>query len=269
MKKRILMALSVLMVLLQSCGHQEDYNPLAPQDEQREVLSKDQLDQVIFDILKDTKAFKWNDLNDDQLASAFLLSDKVVTVAWDYDAKTDAAKEAIVALINQYENASGDKTDIILSVDDELNFLDAKIEKVETLLALRHMEETVALDVYYEMFSEEALANSLKPAADLRQNPEDEPSERTPATLDVATNHNIPDAWAAGLTGKGIKIAVVDGGLLKDDEVFGNNGNADGDNPFARSVQKKGYYKRKWWNPFASFDGPYARSSGLSADHGT
>ena len=273
MKKRILLVLSVLMIVLQSCERNEDFGQLEPQGGNEEVLSKDQLNQVIFDILKETKEFGWKDLNDDQLVSAFLLSDKVVTVAWDYNSTNNEEKNAIIDLIYESEKESADKEEIILDVDDDLKILDARIEKVETLLALRHFEKTVSLDVYYEIFTTEEIEGAIREyessmTANSDQDIDNRNSAMEPVTKDVAKNHNIPAAWAAGLTGSGIKVAVIDGGLLKDDKVFGANGNADGNNPNPRSVEKKGFYKSKWWNPFASFDGPYAKSS-FTAQHGT
>ncbi len=268
MKRRILLVLSVLMIFLQSCERNENFEHLEPQGGNYEALSKDQLNQIIFDILDKTKDFKWEDLTDDQLVSAFLLSDKVITVAWDYNATTNEEKNAIIDLIYKSENESVDNSEIILDVNDDLKILDAKIEKVETLLALRHLEETVSLDVYYEIFTTEEIENAIREnRSSMATNPNR--SGMTPTTQDVANNHNIPAAWAAGLTGNGIKVAVVDGGLLKDEEIFGANGNSDGNNPHPRSVEKKGFYKSRWWNPFASFDGPYSKPLSFTDDHGT
>jgi len=259
----------MLMILLQSCERNEDFRQLEPQGENHEILSKDQLNQVIFGILEETKEFKWEDLTDDQLVSAFLLSDKVVTVAWDYSSTTNAEKDAIIDLIYESEKEAVGEQEIILEVNDDLKILDARIEKVETLLALRHLEETVSLDVYYEIFTTEEIENAIRESVSNSQQIEERNSGMEPVTKDVANNHNIPAAWAAGLTGSGIKVAVIDGGLVKDDEIFGANGSSDGNNPYPRSVEKKGFYKSKWWNPFASFDGPYAKSSSFTEEHGT
>ena len=195
--------------------------------------------------------------------AAFLMSEKMITVAWDENATGDAEKKAIVDFIHLSEGVE-DEALVILEVDDELKLLHAKIEKVETLLGLRRLEEVVALDVYYEIFTKEEVEQATREIQ--MQVPGG--SSRGQNASGFFANHHIDAAWSAGLSGVGLEIGVIDNGPDHNDPVWGQGGNPHGTNPQPnRSVNKKGRYKSAWWNPWASYDGYYNHNS--SNRHGS
>lgn len=249
---------------MQSCRQKEELMELQGQDVSHASMTRSELNQTIFDILLEKEDFGWNDLNDEQLTSAFLLSEKMITVAWDENATSDVEKRIIIDFIYQSEGKPVDEEGVILEVDDELRLLHAKIDKVETLLGLRRLNETVALDVYYEIFTEEEVEQAVRESQQhLPSN-----SQKTNGYPSFFLNHQIDAAHNAGLSGAGLEIAVVDNGPDTNDPVWGQNGNPHGNNPQPnRSVEKRGRYKPLWWWPWASYDGLYNTNPALS--HGS
>ena len=266
--KRFLLLFGIVFLLMQSCRQEENVMELQEQTDDNPSMSRDELNQEIIDVLLEQQDLRWDDLSDEALTSAFLLSDKYITVAWDKNATSDVEKEAIIDFIYQSEGKLAGAEGVILEVDDELKLLHAQIDKVETLLGLRRLDETAALDVYYEVFTEEEIQ-------EMAQNLEN----NLPGSVGRITgnphyfdHHEIEEAWNAGLSGAGLEVAVIDNGPQVGDPIWGQNGDPHQANPQPnRSVSKKGRHKPMWWWPWASYDGVYSQGNliPLVASHGS
>lgn len=217
------------------------------------VQSRKEMNRFIFQTLNETEKFSWDDVSDAQIASAFSLSNKIITVAWDYETGSSKDRDAIIKFIYESEGKlSKTSEDRILEINNDLRYLNAQIDSEETLLALRHMKEVVSVDIYYEIFTEEELESFYSSNQARRSTGEARVFSNyvlKPTDPVVAENHNITSAWSAGITGKGIKVAVVDIGPVKNDPYFGQNG--------SRPTEKLGFYNIFWWLPG---DGVYSNS---------
>ncbi len=242
-----------------------------------QVLDNTSINDKIISIIKEKGDFSWDDFSDEEAWSAFQYANNYVSVAWDVASVDDKEKEEIINFIHRSEGISNES---IVTINTNLNVLLAKIKKKETFIGLRNMDVAEAVEPAYEIYTK---ADAIEAAGSVKQvAPTYVPyipnwKERNADTnknpynyYDAFDNHNIPDAWDAGLSGYGTKTAIIDGGLDINDAVFGNGGNSNGSNPASRSVSKKGYYKYLWWNPWSSYDGPWA-SSGIQLPfgHGT
>ncbi len=274
MKNKHLLFVSVLFLLIQSCQHSEEFSTLETNDYKHiETMPKAQLNAAIFDLLKKQGAMEWNDLNDEQLASAFLLADeKLITVAWDYESRTNMEKEAIINFIAQSEGKETNDKEVFIEINDKLKLMDVRIEKVETLLGVRQLSETAGIDVYYNIFTEEELEKLARKYESFLKEQENLNAPRNSdcafgniqPSSDAACNHEIPAAWAARLSGDGIKVGVIDGALNSSNSVFGSGGNGGNS---ARTFQRESRYKSPWWY-WGSYASPLSGNS-LINGHGT
>lgn len=264
MKAKFLLFLGVVLLLMTSCMKKEEFPQPQDQIETPASMSREQLNQAIFDILREKKEFRWNDLNDDQLTSAFLMSEQVITVAWDENSSSDTERRLIIDFIYQSEGKSPNEEGVILEIDNDLNLLHSKIDKVETLIGLRHLKETVALDVYYEIFTEDEIEQAISDSRAYSSGS----FKTTNGSYSPITNHQVPAAWNAGLSGAGFEIGVIDNGPNNIDPIWGPNGNPHQSNPQPdRSVTKTGRYKTPWWAWWKSYDGSY--NNNISVQHGS
>ena len=273
MKYNSILLLLVGLFYLQSCNKSEEIS-FDPIDTENLVeLSREELNQIIVDkVKKKGEAIDWPELNDSEFASAFRLSENhLVLAAWDINSTDDKEKEVIIDYIFNNENPANNK-EVIYEVNEKLNFLYARIEKVETLIGLRKLKATSHLDVFYSVITEKDLAN-----ADINQEKFNEAlrgkssDDCTTANgvvardADVVCRQNISAAWAAGIDGDNIEIAVIDNGVIRDDPIFG-----EGKHYANRSIKRQSYYKRNWWWPWGGYDPPWARQNALGAmGHGT
>ncbi|MFK7750256.1 MAG: S8/S53 family peptidase [Kordia sp.] len=255
--KRILV-IFCFFIALQSCTN-EEVNSLNEVPESN-ILTKSKINDLIIE--KQGK-FEWNDLNDEQLYSAFTYSENLVIISWNYDSENDLEKTKIIEFILDSEGKDKNKKDIILEIDDQLNFVFAKIYKKETLLGLRRMQEVAAVEPMYAIFTESEFRTKehTYTKKDSKINPTVfTENSRIPVDTSCFYNHAIDVAWNYGLSGQGIEVAVIDNGVYENDPEFG-----EGINSSNRNVKKRSRYKTPWWKSWRSYKDPYPGTDG----HGT
>lgn len=270
--KKITLLLSFLFIL-NSCQNDDFSKEL----ESSNLVSKEEINKKIFSTIKDKGDFQWSYFTDDEIWQAFQYSNQMVSIAWDFNSNSTLDKQNIINFIILSE---GNSKDIFIEEDDELKVMLVKIKKKETFFGLRKMQEVQVLEPAYEMYSTEEADLASKELNFIKDKTKPYVSKNK-ANMSLQKNNssafsyyesfdnqNITSAWDY-LSGQGITAAVIDGGVLENDLIFGINGNINGNNPNPRSVQKKGFYKFYWWNPFSNYDGSYVNGFQLPEEHGT
>lgn len=237
------------------------------------LLSRDDLNSRIGEIIQTQNAIAWNDLSDLEIASAFYMSDsKIATVGWSMNSADDYEKDVILEIFQELEPKSGDDKQVqIVEVNTEANYLDLKIDNVETLITLRNLPEVIITDVYYNVLSEnqqkEAARRIKEAQLDMQQGDAQRVSTGTSSDPVVAANHDFHAAWndpqLSQSAGNGIKVAIIDTGIPQDDPIYGQ-----GQNNVVSNSRKLGFYKKCEWCWWQSFDGPYSTPDLLFTTHG-
>jgi serine protease len=281
---KVISLFAINTLMLASCSSNDNNSSPTKEGATESQLSNPEINSKIVDIFKEHKQFDWKYVSDQVAISAFHNSNNLVSVAWDAKATTTTESAKILDFVYTSEGKTrGTTTDeVLLMQNNNLNVMLVKIYKDETFLGLRKLKEAEVVEPAYQMYTnEEAIEQAKKypEQSPIYTNPQ---GTRKNTTINYPSNfgyyapvdnHNIPRAWAKGLNGKGIEIAIIDGGLIKGNNVFGENGNFNGANVQPRAIQKWGFFKSFWdfWKWWVGYDGSYVVNTNnqLPANHGT
>jgi hypothetical protein len=109
-------------------------------------IDKTEINSKIFQIIKEKGGFEWTDFTDEEAWQAFLYSDNLVFVVWNFDSEDETIKDRIIDFIVSSE---GKSKEVILEVNTNLKVITAKIEKKETFIGLRNMTEGQVVESGY------------------------------------------------------------------------------------------------------------------------
>lgn len=212
------------------------------------------------------KKVSWSMMTNQELWSAIQDGEQLCTIGFgdhasDFDrSKSRSASQLqakILQLIANSEQKGIDK--ILLKADVFLNQVDVRIEKQETIIALRRLGY-----VRYVEPADFRLENNMDASKDSSSSSGCGLESEVISTSDYTTitpnakapwafyKHNIPAAWNYS-TGQGVTLGIVDTGLSTVNSLFNgsfNNGLSSG-----RVVQKYGVYVDSIWPWTTGYDG--------------
>lgn len=242
-----------------------------------EPLSQQQINAIIDKELKAKGSFNWSQVDAFVLWSALQHGQGILTVGYadtpyseTKDAKVIEAKNEIINIAESIEsdgmlNAKSDADTFVIHDPKILNYIDLRVNKMETVLALKYNPNVRYLEPSgYRYFYDNEGAKSSSGC------------DKTPSTINSADylvvepntqvswtfyKHNIPQAWSYS-TGKGITVGLIDTGVSPDQPLLGssfNQGYSSG-----RFIQKYGTFVNSIWPWETKTDGPDDKCS-----HGT
>lgn len=269
MHKKLLRVSILMLLIFASCSRDESPNgkAIVIDESQKTPLTPVQINAKIDNALSANHSFNWRDANSYLLWSAVVNGNNAVTIGFG-NSKNDFQRsksfnnaqiqKELLSIILKYEQTTLDQ--VLIMSDPDLNLIDVKIAKQETIIALRESKyiryiepaDYRYLDVQNSTASNvgtssgcgydaEALA-----AADFTTTT---PNAKVPWTF---TQHNIPSAWNLS-TGSGITIGIVDTGVSPSQSLLGanfNNGLSSG-----RTIEKNGVYVDSIWPWSTGTDG--------------
>lgn len=275
MKKINIGILTLVLLAAVSCSKEENAEkPTATPQETiiKDPLTPQQVNQKIDEAIQAKGSFDWKEAPTHVLWSAIYHGDYAVAIGFgtsaaDFD-RSKSPQNAnmqndLLQMIMALENA--DRDQVLLSSDTFLNTMDVRIEKQETIVALRKSNLVRYIEpANYKYF---AVAHSLERGSESTSsggsgcgfeatalNAADytaiTPNAKAAWTL---YQHNIPNAWANS-TGQGITIGIVDTGVSPTQTLLGssfNDGLSSG-----RTIQKFGTYVDSIWPWVTTTDGP-------------
>ncbi len=252
-----------------------------------ELLTKAEIDQIIYDKLEKNGKFEWNMVSDEVLISALVLSDSIASIGYnetpsenvDYESfkrssrSFDDTKAKIKAVFT--ENSSNRSLSVssesqqFLYEDESFPIIDAKIYNQETLDEVRNVGNIRFIEpVSYEL--NETIVNtsnsSLSGSGCGQMTPQTLNKEDyitiTPNALQGWNFEymNIPQAWNYA-TGENITIGIIDSGVFEEQPMLNELFNSSNPN---RTVQNFGTYVNSWWPWSKKTDGVWDKCG-----HGT
>lgn len=273
--KKIYIGISALLLLFAISCSKEDAaeKSVVPQETIiKDPLTPQQVNQKIDDAIQTKGSFDWKEAPVHVLWSAIHHGDHAVAIGFgnakdDFDRSKSPQNANIqndlLQMVMTLENA--DRDQVLLSSDTFLNTMDVRIEKQETIIALRKSNLVRYIEpANYRYFS---VANHFERGAESASsggsgcgfeasalNTADyttiAPNAKAPWTF---YQHNIPNAWSLS-TGQGITIGIVDTGVSPTQTLLGSSFN-DGQSS-GRTIQKFGTYVDSIWPWVTATDGP-------------
>ena len=268
MKKR-LTSLAVVLTLF-SCSQDETLDLGATQE--KELLSRTQINEIIDNSLQTSGDFRWSSAEVNTIYSAVKLGEGILTIGYGNNANqyqrtanSKNIKNEVLQLVYKTEGleSTAGKSDVEFYADENINVVDVKITKKETIEALlkdsrvRYIEPSGY--TYFEKTNNQARSSSSSSGSSgcgydqLTLNGNDyrtiSPGAKVPWSFDA---HNIPSAWNHS-TGSGITVAIIDSGLSPEQKwmnQYFNDGYSSG-----RTVQKYGTFVDSWWAWSNNYDG--------------
>ncbi len=261
--------MAALAVIVSCSNNDETIQPdVQSEEQQSEILSKSQIDDIIQKSLEDTGDFYWKDTNAHTIWSAVQHEGGILTIGYgtsedqyQRSSESEPIKDNLIQLVRSLENyKSTNKGNDELYVDENINVIDIKVENkatIETLLKDTRVRYLEPASYTLQATNNNAQAKILSgsgcgyrsetlQSADYRTV---SPGARVPWNFDV---HNIPSAWNYS-TGRGVTVAVIDSGLSPEQSLMNQNFN-DGDSS-GRTVQKYGTYVDSFWPWSNNYDG--------------
>jgi hypothetical protein len=259
MKKQML-AFAILLAMF-SCS---DNEILETPEQQKEQLTKKEINTIIKSSLESTGDFNWTSQEAHTIWSAVKHGESILTIGYGTSksnfarsAEANNIKNDLIQLVQDLEKTSA-KGASELYVNETINVIDVKVtnkETIETLLKdsrVRYIEPG-----NYKFIESENQARSEGSSgcgygtATLSTNDYRtvSPGARVPWSFDA---HNIPDAWNYS-TGAGVTVAIIDSGLSPQQQwmnQYFNDGYSSG-----RTVQKYGTFVDSWWAWSNNYDG--------------
>ncbi len=269
--------LILLLVFTQFACTKENENMVQDDNIALEPLSQQQINAIIDKELMEKGSFNWSQVDAFVLWSALQHGQGILTVGYadtpyseTKDAKVIEAKNEIINIAESIEsdgmlNAKSDADTFVIHDPKILNYIDLRVNKMETVLALKYNPNVRYLEPSgYRYFYDNEGAKSSSGC------------DKTPSTINSADylvvepntqvswtfyKHNIPQAWSYS-TGKGITVGLIDTGVSPDQPLLGssfNQGYSSG-----RFIQKYGTFVNSIWPWETKTDGPDDKCS-----HGT
>ncbi|WBL45025.1 S8 family serine peptidase [Algoriphagus halophytocola] len=276
--------LIVLALIVVSCQTEEQPQVSQSEYSQEEVqlVSSHEIDQLILKSLKESGDFIWADQSDELILSALLQSDSVLTIGYQSADKelTNAriglesvgqpqmqqAASKIIGLVRRIQkpqqNANSRMVDESL-VHADLPFLEVKVSTLEVLQQLRALGEVRYFEPRgYEFDYSLAMDNPyarITSDSGCENEPQSIPSSDYSIIAPGAKSSwnydqmGISQAWNQS-SGAGITVGVIDTGLSPDQAML--NGSFNSGASSGRSVQRFGTYQTGlWW--WKKYDGPH------------
>ena len=276
MKRRHLIFFSLLMLFI-GCS-KDSFTPAVINGDSNELLTRQQINEIVLDKLNTTGEFNWNMVNANIIHSALVAGDEVLDLGYMpagegdlsskihlIDIKTQkwqAAKnkvlQAIVNKLNENSKTPVKLEDILLDDDDFFPHLAVKINSYEVVKMLLDMEEVRFAEPSGYEDKDSGNNDSLDRELGCGNNPNYgipsadytniSPAVKRSWHLDKANVHN---AWGTS-QGDNITICIIDTGSSPNQPKLGSHfasGYSSG-----RSITRKGFYKPHWWS--WSSDGP-------------
>ena len=238
-------------------------------DVSQELLSIEEINEVIDQILRDKGDFNWMEVSNQVLWSATVHGDGILTIGYgnkgeafrtSTNQRLSNTKNEIIDLVLSVESAT--KKEAVYEEDKVLNVVDVKIAAIETSKELKKRNDIRYLEPNgYSFFGNEAFPQNQTRSASgcgfgaSNLNGNDyrviAPNCYISWTFD---QHNIEQAWAYS-TGAGVTVGLVDTGVSQYQSLLGNNFNDGWSN--GRYIQKYGTFIDSpwWWSN--NYDGPY------------
>ncbi|OQY03548.1 MAG: serine protease [Bacteroidetes bacterium 4572_117] len=263
MKKSL--AIIFALFLLAACNKQEEF-AVQTETELQETLAPMDPAEINLEIktnLQSTGNFNWNDASDYMLWSAAMHGDKIITVGYGKSpfhehksAELNSTKHKIISKIKELETiAKGglkNEGSPLIYDDENLNFIDVKIESIETIKDLRKddMVRYIEPSGYQFFIYESQLKSSSGCSTSAASVHSSDYRTISPNCLVSWTydKHNITQAWGLS-TGLGITVGLIDTGVSKYQSLLGSSF-SDGYSSSSRSISKYGTYvdSWKWWS---------------------
>lgn len=266
MKKSLLLLATVLVMF--SCAN-ENISPVLEQEEQTELLTRQELNSKIESSVQATGDFDWSKQEIRTILSALKLSDNILTVGYgtsktefEKTAESNSIQNDLIAFVNSNEpkSTSNKKEENQLHIYNEINVFDIKVTNKATIEALLKDDRVRYIEpAGYDFSPEENVVNERSSNSSGCGY-----KTATIASADYTTispgakvpwnfyKHNIPSAWNYS-TGRGITLAVVDTGLSPQ-QAWMNQYFNDGYS-YGRFVQKYGTFVDSWWAWSNNYDG--------------
>jgi len=261
MKNKIF-SLAIVLAML-SCS---DNVILETPEQQKELLTKKEINAIIKTSLESTGDFNWTTQTAHTIWSAVEHGENILTIGYGTsknnfarNAESINIKDELIKLVRNSEKTSAKGTSD-LYVNETINVIDIKVtnkETIESLLSdsrVRYIEPSNYN--FLESNSKERSSSSGGSGcgygtATLSTNDYRtvSPGARVPWSFDA---HNIPDAWNYS-TGAGVTVAIIDSGLSSGQKWMNQYFN-DGDSS-GRTVQKYGTFVDSWWPWSNNYDG--------------
>jgi serine protease len=277
MKKNINIIL--LLFILNACTHDDERISQPPQ---HRYQTKEQLNHIITNSLKQRNDFRWNFVSAETVSSALREGDSLLVVGYKparatiidhqlasiniHDAEWRNAKEQTLSeILASLKRTSGKlltASDILVMEDDTLPLFVIKCISTEVIELLRTLNTARYAEPLGYPFEEAASTPEARTNSKLGcgNSPESILAELLDFQLYNAGTKiswnlfymNIPQAWKYS-TGKNITVSVIDTGLSPDQNKLGINFNQGESSN--RSVYRYGTFKSSIW-PWAKIDGP-------------
>lgn len=269
--------LILLLVFTQFACTKENENMVQDDSIALEPLSQQQINAIIDRELMEKGSFNWSQVDAFVLWSALQHGQGILTVGYadapyseTKDAKVIETKNEVIDIAISIEsdgmlNIKSNADTFVIHAPKILNYIDLRVNKMETVLALKYNPNVRYLEPSgYRYFYENEVAKSSSGC------------DKTPSTINSADylvvepntqvswtfyKHNIPQAWNYS-TGKGITVGLIDTGVSPDQPLLGssfNQGYSSG-----RFIQKYGTFVNSIWPWETKTDGPDDKCS-----HGT
>ncbi|WP_299315868.1 S8/S53 family peptidase [uncultured Aquimarina sp.] len=246
--KKIISLILVISLLL-SCSNEsiEDSTNLTQESNQK-LLSVEKVNDYIATELKENGDLDWTKVPALVLWSAAIHSNGVITIGYGNEDENFSenrspelidAKANILDVVNSIEQST--KSNTVQYDDDILNFIEVKVSKLETIIALQKTDKVRYIEPSYSSFLPNDQERNFGCATEGRiVNPEDyriiTPNAWLPWSFDV---HNIPAAWEFS-TGRNITVGVVDSGISQTQKFLGEDFNDGFSN--GRTVEQYGTF---------------------------
>ncbi|QTE22246.1 S8 family peptidase [Polaribacter cellanae] len=266
MKKIIISC--ILITAFFACSKEENFSI---QEEQQEILTKEEINAKIEKSLKTTGDFKWTDTDAYTIWSALEHGNNILTIGYGTSKKhfkksaiSKNIKEEVLQLVYKYErkNNAAKSSKKEFYVDENINIIDISVKSIATVKALLKDKKVRYIEpADYHFYSKrknfQERSSSLSSSGCGFE-------EKTLALTDYTTvapgakvpwsfsAHNIPAAWNYS-TGQGVTVAIIDTGLSPEQKwmnQYFNDGYSSG-----RTVQKYGTFVDSWWFWSNNYDG--------------
>lgn len=266
MKKLLFMAVTAI-VLFSSC-HEDKIQPEnCATGQEQEAISAEAIRQYISEQLEATGDFSWSNVDAEILWSAAIHGDGILTVGFSNNAyrlekgmAADEVRKDIVSITKSIEsdglkNSLRDQ-DVIVYEPEFLNYIDLKVTKLETVVALLSLEGIRYIEPNGFSYLADEMVEKSSSGCDK------DPVSVSSADYTTLTpgcqvswvfyKHNIPLAWTIS-TGAGIGVGLIDTGISDDQSLLGSSFNSGYSSN--RVIRKYGVYVDSNWPWSTKTDG--------------
>ena len=281
MKKSYLLLATAGLLLFVNCSQEPvvstiDTEASLENSISQDLLSIDQINQIIDKELRETGEFDWNNTSDQLLWSATVHGKNLLTIGYgnigesfstsQNKSRLNTSKNSILEVVQISEKKT--KKQALVDDDEVLNVVDVVVENINSITELRKRKDIRYLEPNgYSFFANINYPENQRSSSGCSQDGQtlNSADYRTVAPGSLVSwtydKHNITQAWQYS-TGANVTVAVVDTGISPNQPLLGSNFN-DGYSS-GRTVQKYGTFidSNWWWSN--NLDGPNDRCG-----HGT